>query len=94
MQGVFTAMLPVPGSTTLAIPPQTLVEYPLSALYYRDERWSGLLQCGRAAAFHSHHSTNSSVSFEEVFEHSASGKEAGEQLPALRQGKDTAADTP
>ncbi len=30
--------------------------------------------------------------FREVFEHSASGKEAGEQLLALRQGKDTAAD--
>ncbi len=28
----------------------------------------------------------------EVFEHSASGKEAGEELLALRQGKDTAAD--
>ncbi len=30
--------------------------------------------------------------FREVFEHSASGEEPGEQLLALRQGKDTAAD--
>ncbi len=30
--------------------------------------------------------------FREVFEHTAGGKEAGEQLLTLRQGKDTASD--
>ncbi len=72
--------------------PKTLVEYPLSAFYYRDERWSGLRRCGKTAAFHSPPLNEFLRQFREVFEHSASGEEPGEQLLALRQGKDTAAD--
>ncbi len=53
---------------------------------------TGLLQYEREAACNFPHSPTSFINFERCFEHTAGGKEAGEQLLTLRQGRDTAAD--
>ncbi len=84
-------MLPVPGSTTSLYPTDiSRVSFICSLLSGRALEWATAVWEAASLSFPP---LNEFLrQFREVFEHSASGKEAGEQLLALRQGKDTAAD--